>query len=76
MLEGDTTAGKKWNAHALTESEFIEYSQCIEKLEGLGLRRQVVEVMAMKCHNCILEWRCDVNSNNRFPESKTCQAQR
>jgi hypothetical protein len=61
-----------WEIYTASEEDCIEYCRCRAVLEGLGLDKRDIEIMAQNCDKCILRGRCSVRRKNMFVGAKTC----
>jgi hypothetical protein len=60
-----------WKIYTASEEDSIEYCRCCAVLEGLGLEKRDIGIMALNCDKCILRGRCSVRRENVFVGAKT-----
>jgi hypothetical protein len=70
--EVGSTSKFLWEIYTASEEDCIEYCRCCAVLEGLGLDKRDIEIMALNCDKCLLRGRCGVSRENMFVGAKTC----
>ncbi len=63
---------RKWIVYNTTEDDFIELERCTERLKDFGFLPDMIEAMALSCHDCHLPGQCPVKRENAFLGVRTC----